>query len=254
MGDFLYSIATADLNGDNLQDIAVVSYYPYDLSILIGAGDGTFEMAERYYTGKEPLYIAIDDLNSDTYQDLVTVNMKDYDISVFEGLGDGTFLSPVYYYPSHSPKTIVISDIDDDARKDIIVTCARENVTIIKNNICYSGCQIEGICYKNKTLNYENPCKICDTTKSNIGWSDNDGINCESDGLYCNGYEYCQNGICSGHSGDPCNYPEICDETLGGCKMPTDDDDDDNEDDDEASDDDNDDNDDDDDDKCGGCS
>jgi papain like protease len=43
-----------------------------------------------------------------------------------------------------------------------------------------------------------------------------DPVVCDDDGLYCNGSEYCDNGVCTS-TGDPCGDGYVCDETNDTC-------------------------------------
>jgi len=44
-----------------------------------------------------------------------------------------------------------------------------------------------------------------------------DPVVCDDDGLYCNGSEYCDNGVCE-HTGSPCGDGFVCDEGSNTCR------------------------------------
>jgi hypothetical protein len=45
----------------------------------------------------------------------------------------------------------------------------------------------------------------------------NTGAACD-DGAYCNGGDTCEEGACTGHGGDPCEAPTVCDEDAEMCQ------------------------------------
>src|SRR5438045_3326060 len=66
------------------------------VSVLLGKGDGSFDLAGGYAAGVIPSCIAVTDLNQDGTADLIIANQGTYpfnngDLSVLLGKGDGTF-------------------------------------------------------------------------------------------------------------------------------------------------------------------
>src|SRR5262249_26446468 len=62
-----------------------------DASVLLGAGDGTFQAEQRLAVGANPYSVAVADVNGDGRLDLVTANYGSNDVSVLLGNGDGAF-------------------------------------------------------------------------------------------------------------------------------------------------------------------
>ncbi|MBI3657059.1 MAG: VCBS repeat-containing protein, partial [Acidobacteria bacterium] len=74
------SVAVADFNVDNIPDIVTANFGSNDVSVLLGNGDGTFQVEQRFATGESPESVAIADLNADGFLDLVTANSGSDDV------------------------------------------------------------------------------------------------------------------------------------------------------------------------------
>lgn len=81
----------ADLNHDGHADLVTANQTSNDVSILIGAGNGTFTAGQRVAVGIGPTSIAVADLNGDGHADLVTANRTSNDVSILLGRGNGIF-------------------------------------------------------------------------------------------------------------------------------------------------------------------
>jgi hypothetical protein len=86
------ALAVADFNGDGNADIVSVDSDDVDqvVTILLGAGDGTFRVT-AYEPAVFPQFVAVGDFNNDGRPDFVAVNFGVNYLSVFLGNGDGTF-------------------------------------------------------------------------------------------------------------------------------------------------------------------
>src|ERR1700733_8066789 len=78
-----------------------------DVSVLLGNGDGTFQVAQNYSSGGYQAWsIAVGDVNGDGKPDLVVVNgcatssCQEAGLSVLLGNGDGTFQTAVETVPA----------------------------------------------------------------------------------------------------------------------------------------------------------
>jgi hypothetical protein len=65
-------VAAGDFNGDGHDDIVVIDGFWYEISVLLGGGDGTFEHWGRQDSGGFPRAIDKADLDADGDLDLVT--------------------------------------------------------------------------------------------------------------------------------------------------------------------------------------
>src|SRR4029077_5268702 len=84
------SLAVADLNGDNVADIAVANGGSGNVSVLINNREG-FNAAVNYVTGAAPSAVVISDFNGDGKLDLAVANSGANNVSVLQGNGNGTF-------------------------------------------------------------------------------------------------------------------------------------------------------------------
>ena len=81
------SVAIADLDGDQVPDLAVANYgsfQPHDgtVSVLLGVGNGTFAGARHYAAGDGSVSVAIGDLDGDQAPDLAVANWESDSVSV----------------------------------------------------------------------------------------------------------------------------------------------------------------------------
>ncbi|MGZ5948315.1 MAG: FG-GAP repeat domain-containing protein, partial [Caulobacteraceae bacterium] len=116
------ALVAGDFNGDGHTDLAVVNkgtYFPYSgsVSILLGKGDGTFQVQKKTYpVGNEPSAIVAGDFNGDRRTDLAVANHGSNTVSVLLGNGDGTFQNQVTYAAGSRPSALVAGDFTGHGR------------------------------------------------------------------------------------------------------------------------------------------
>jgi FG-GAP-like repeat len=120
-GDFR-TVAVADMNGDEMCDVAVTNFWTGTVGVLLGNGDGTFRPAVTYNPGgANPSAIALADVSGDGHADLV-VGIWSGGVGVLLGDGAGTF-QPAVTYASGGVQVsdVTVADVNLDGKSDVIV-------------------------------------------------------------------------------------------------------------------------------------
>src|SRR5208282_2796039 len=112
-GDNADSVVIGDVNGDGHPDVVVANACQTGscnngvVGVLLGKGDGTFQPAVSYNSGRYTVgSVVIGDVNGDGHPDLVVAEyngngyMPPGHVSVLVGNGNGTFQEPVTYFSS----------------------------------------------------------------------------------------------------------------------------------------------------------
>jgi FG-GAP-like repeat/PASTA domain len=110
------SLAVADLNGDDIADIAAAGS---DLSILPGVGDGTFETSQSVPGATGLRSLAADDLEVDGDVDLVGV-MGQNQVAVLLNADDGSFPGIASYQVGTTPVGVALGEMDEDGNPDLV--------------------------------------------------------------------------------------------------------------------------------------
>ena len=122
-GQSSYSVTVGDFNADGNPDLAVSAA---GLTLLLGAGDGTFQLGPVYDTGGVGSFFAVPgDVNGDGKTDLVMSNDCASDCSsgsvvALIGNGNGTFQAPANF-PSGGATTLAptAADFNHDGLPDV---------------------------------------------------------------------------------------------------------------------------------------
>jgi len=91
------------------------------VSVLLGNGDGTFQVASSFAVGDSPGAVTAADLNGDTIPDLVTANGRSDDVSVLLGNGDGSFKAATAFVAGDGPVSVAVADLDGDTIPDLVI-------------------------------------------------------------------------------------------------------------------------------------
>jgi hypothetical protein len=119
-------VAIGDFNGDGNLDAATTQSFPSysstGLSVLLGNGDGTFQLPQAYSGFEEPYAIAVGDFNRDKKLDLVIGDYVFNTVVTLRGNGDGTFTNIGQRYAGVNPGAIAVSDFNLDGKSDLAVS------------------------------------------------------------------------------------------------------------------------------------
>lgn len=113
------SITSGDFNHDGHLDLAMANFENSTVSILSGAGTGSFSAPVNYPCGGAPNDIAVADFNNDDHLDLVTANQAG-SVSVFLGNSNGIFSDSVNYSTGLYVDAVTVDDINNDSVPDLI--------------------------------------------------------------------------------------------------------------------------------------
>ena len=137
MGTDPVSISIGDFNGDGKSDIALISRISSSVSVLLGNGDGTFQIPKstNISTGQLADSLAIGDFNGDGKLDIATtVSLPQIGlraVAVLLGNGDGTFQAPVNYDVGSGAQFAAVADFNSDGKLDIAVADFNANAISI---------------------------------------------------------------------------------------------------------------------------
>jgi hypothetical protein len=129
-------VVTGDFNQDGILDLAVADTYYDDLYILIGTGNGWFNLQQQNYPiTDEPISMLAEDFNGDKNLDLAIGAGFGHHIWVLFGNGDGTFRKPLVLYARSEPETLASADFNEDGNIDIVAANnGRNDVSVFLNN------------------------------------------------------------------------------------------------------------------------
>jgi len=118
----LRALCAADLDGDGIDDLAVVNRETNELSLLFGIGDGTFSPPATLPTGQFPHDVTAADLDNDGDVDLVSTNVTDMSITVFRNQGSRIFNVDYSYSTWTEPHNTVAGDFNGDGFLDLAIS------------------------------------------------------------------------------------------------------------------------------------
>ncbi len=129
------AIGSLNSNTDAIADLAVANLTSNTVSVLLGAGDGTFGPGVEFPTGVYPRSVAIGDLNADGKPDLAVANYNSNTVSVLLGNGLGAFGTRTDYPTGAAPYSVTIADVNGDGKPDLASADVSSNtVSVLLGN------------------------------------------------------------------------------------------------------------------------
>ncbi len=126
------SVAVGYFDDDGYQDLAVANLGSNNVSILLGAGNGSFRAATSLTVGSSPTSVAVGDFNQNGYQDLAVANNGSDNVSILLGAGDGTFIAGASPGVGSGPMSVTVGDFDRNGYQDLAVAnSGSDNVSIL---------------------------------------------------------------------------------------------------------------------------
>jgi len=114
-------IVTADFNGDERTDLAVLNANEGTVSILLGDGHGGLGPQSLFPAGGAVVGLAEGDFNGDRKPDLAVTDFQAGRIALLFGVGDGSFSAPASIPVGGQPLLLAVGDLDADGALDIAV-------------------------------------------------------------------------------------------------------------------------------------
>ncbi len=112
--------AAADFNGDGKLDLVVTQDEANTLQILIGNGDGTFQLGRQLAAASLPQAIVVGDFDGDGKVDIAACFGFQNLLQIFYGNGDGTFQGAVNIPLQRGYTQMAVADMDGDGKPDLI--------------------------------------------------------------------------------------------------------------------------------------
>jgi hypothetical protein len=113
-------IKAYDFDNNGNLDIVVANGSNNSISVLMGAGDGSFGTATTYAMSGDARSITAGNFNADEFPDLAVANLSD-GVSIFLGTGTGAFDAATNYTAGTDPYAVTTGLFNNDSNLDLAV-------------------------------------------------------------------------------------------------------------------------------------
>jgi type II secretory pathway component GspD/PulD (secretin) len=130
-------IATASLRNNGTDDLIVSNFNDNTISVLLGAGDGSFGAQTTFATGTGPVSVATGSFRTASNNptlDLAVANQTANTVSILLGNGDGTFQNRTDLAAGSGPSSVLaknLHDLNGLGNLDLIVACHNDNTVLL---------------------------------------------------------------------------------------------------------------------------
>ncbi len=128
------AVTLADLNGDGIPDLIVANSGSNNVLVYPGLGNGQFGPAVNdghgFFTGTDPVALAVADLDGELIPDLVVANAGSNDVSVLHGQGTGsswTMIPGPRIKTDAGPSAVVVGNFLGTGQLDLAVANKQAN-------------------------------------------------------------------------------------------------------------------------------
>jgi hypothetical protein len=121
------AVATGDLNGDGIPDIALTTFFGKGLNILLNRGDGTLGSAQSYQVGSNPTGVLIGDFTNEGHGDVLTTNNFGDSLTLYPNFGTGLLLGALTFAVGDRPAMSAAADFNGDGFVDVVTSNGNAN-------------------------------------------------------------------------------------------------------------------------------
>lgn len=125
------ALKSGDLDSNGTLDLVITNGVDAMITVVLGAGDGTFTNVAGYTVGSRPIDLAVGDLDNDSDLDVVVANADSPTVSVLRNQGNGTFGAATSLSLSGRPWSVAVGDLDADGNLDVVASNGSVQNTIL---------------------------------------------------------------------------------------------------------------------------
>lgn len=119
-----YTIAIADANNDGIPDVFCGCFAnPYWMVLLLGDGDGAFNVSTSVAEGGSPWQTVVGDFNGDGNVDVASCNSNTNNMGIMTGNGSGGLSAVTLITTNSFPLAIDAGDVDGDGDLELVTSC-----------------------------------------------------------------------------------------------------------------------------------